>query len=89
MKTKKVKGKFEFDYPLDGLFFLPCERVQLLERKTGEQRTLTMCQIQDKVGGKDFKRIESKLQTTNLFTTPRYQIMGLADVDSKQAQTSL
>jgi hypothetical protein len=79
MKSKTVKGKHEFDYPLDGMIFLPCERVCLMDRNTGQQMKLTMVQLREKVNAKDMARIESDLQLTNLFTTDGYQIIGLAD----------
>jgi len=79
MKTKMVKGKHEFDYPLDGILFLPCERVCILQRVTGEQAVITKVDLEAKLKAKDFEKIESDLQLTNLYTSPTYQIMGLAD----------
>jgi hypothetical protein len=86
MKVKMVEGKHAFDYKLDGVLFLPSERVCVLDRNSGEQRVISTATLQDVVGDKKFDMIRIKLMHTNLFSNDNYEVMGLADVDPAQEE---
>jgi hypothetical protein len=80
MKVKvDSEGKYAFDYKLEGILFLPSERVVILERATGDQRVITSSDLEDKIGAKKYKMVSQKLMHTNLFSNDNFQIMGLAD----------
>lgn len=86
MKVKMIKGKHEFDYKPDGVLFLPPNRVCVLQRDSGEQRVVDVTDLQKTVGKEKFRGITMELMHSNLYTTPNYQIMGLADVDPDQPE---
>lgn len=84
METKKVNGKFEFDYKLTGLIFIdPLKAVLMLNRDTGQQVTVNWSELVEKLSAKLIKSIESDLMLMNIWTSPQYQLIGLrSEVDS-------
>ena len=80
MKTKKVTGKgYEFANQPEGMVFLGVERVQVLDRATGRQRTLALSTLENDLPPAKFKLIDEALLMNGIFTNAAYQVMGIAE----------
>jgi hypothetical protein len=85
MKTKfdDETGKWSFDYEPDGILYLPSERVAILQRGTGRVEKVTTEDLYEQIPESQIGKVRSHMMHFNLHTTPKYQIMGLADEEER------
>jgi hypothetical protein len=79
MKTIKENGKHKFDYSTDGMLFIGHTAVALLDRKNGNQTTVSMTKLEADLPASKFKAIESALLMNNEYMSDKYHIVGLGE----------